>query len=551
MKEQHTAHTGVVVQGALLLGLATVTSKLLGTLQKIPLQNIAGDGVFGIYNTVYPFYILLTVIATAGIPVAVARLVADAEADHDRTSSYQIAAAGLMMMSISGVVGFIAMYLGAGTLAGWIGNMHTEAAIRASSFAMLILPVLAVLRGYDQGRGRMVTTAVSQVIEQTARVIVMIMLLFLLYIYESTEAEMAAGATFGSFAGALFAFIVLLITMGRRRWRAVQDIHAVGESSDSNIITSVFNVSGIWLWMKRLAWTALPICLGAIVVPMMNVVDTFTLPRLLHSSGWSEMEAMEQLGVYSRAFPLVQLVTMVASSLAVGLVPALVLARRSGDAKQVQALTAAAMKWTWLLAAASAVGLTALAAHVNAALYMEDKGTLVFVLVSCTALPGALQAVCAAMLQGVGAVVAPALHLLAAALVKVSLNVWLVPTLGLEGAALSALASLTVAAMLGARALARAGGAGPAVWAWGPARLALALAAMGGAVWLTASAVAHLCGGGRGGASAATAIGVLLGAILFGALAVTLRLVRPAELAALPKVGQRLAALAARLTRVK
>ncbi|WP_028595197.1 putative polysaccharide biosynthesis protein [Paenibacillus assamensis] len=549
MKKQHTAHTGVVVQGALLLGLATVTSKLLGTLQKIPLQNIAGDGVFGIYNTVYPFYILLTVIATAGIPIAVARLVADAEAAHDRTGTYQIAAAGLTMMSITGVVGFVAMYMGAGNIAGWIGNMHTEAAIRASSYAMLILPILAVLRGYDQGRGRMATTAVSQVVEQTARVIVMIVLLLVLYVYESTEAELAAGAAFGSFAGALFAFMVLVITMVRRRWKSVQHMRATGTIQAPTIRNSISDMSGVWLWMRRLAWTALPICLGAVVVPMMNVVDTFTLPRLLNESGASELEAMEQFGVYSRAFPLVQLVTMVASSLAVGLVPALVLAQRSGDAKQVQSLTAAAMKWTWLLAAASAVGLIALAAHVNAALYMEDKGTLVFVLVACTALPGALQAVCAAMLQGVGAVAAPALHLLVAALVKVSLNVWLVPTFGLEGAALSALASLSLAALLGARSLARAGGAGPSVWAWGSARLALALAAMGGAVWLTATAVAHLCGGGRGGASAATAIGVLLGALLFGALAVTLRLVRPAELAALPKVGRRLAALATRLTR--
>src|SRR5665647_221229 len=66
-----------LLKGAAILGIAAIVSKLLGTMQKIPLQNIAGDEVFGIYNAVYPVYILILTLATAGLPIAVSKFVAE------------------------------------------------------------------------------------------------------------------------------------------------------------------------------------------------------------------------------------------------------------------------------------------------------------------------------------------------------------------------------------------------------------------------------------------------------------------------------------------
>ncbi|EJW18860.1 polysaccharide biosynthesis protein [Paenibacillus alvei DSM 29] len=98
---------GQVMSGALLLGMATIVSKVIGTLQKIPLQNIGGDGVFGIYNAVYPFYVLLVAIASAGIPVAVARLVAECEAAGDEIGSEQVLLASGLLMTVTGVAVFL------------------------------------------------------------------------------------------------------------------------------------------------------------------------------------------------------------------------------------------------------------------------------------------------------------------------------------------------------------------------------------------------------------------------------------------------------------
>ena len=576
MNDRKSRTSGQVVSGALMLGLATVVSKVIGTLQKIPLQNIGGDGVFGIYNAVYPFYVLLVVIASAGIPVAVARLVAECEAAGDERGSEKMLYASCLLMSVTGLIGFVALMSGAEAIAGWIGNRHTVPAIQSSAYALLVMPLAAALRGYNQGRGEMNSTAVSQVIEQTGRVTVMIALLLYYTSHGAPNETVAAGATFGSFAGGVCG----LLTMGIYWWiehrkqrsrKARKREEAIAEAADEALsddvaLQAVRFVEGavvldgtppregagsptLWSWMRRLAWTALPICLGAIVMPAVNVVDVFTVPRLLLEQGLSESAALAQFGIYSRAFPLVQLVTMVAGSLAVGLVPAVAEAVRRQDEQQLRALIRTAQRWAWLLGLAATVGLMALAEPINVALYTDNAGWTAFVLVASTAVSGVFQAVTAALMQGMGAVRAPALHLLAAACVKAALNVWLVPAYGIAGAATSAAAALALAAALNAIALARVSGVGIAAWGARSGQLALALAGMAAAVCLAAALPAWLGAAGRSGAALATAVGVPLGAATFTALAAALGAVTPHELAAVPRIGPRLAAFASRLGR--
>ena len=100
----------VVWRGAALMGVAMLMSKVIGTLQKIPLQNVAGDRVFGIYNAVYPFYQLLLVMVTAGFPVAVSLLVAQHEAVGDRYGS-QACTEGQRAFACSQRLGRICFYV--------------------------------------------------------------------------------------------------------------------------------------------------------------------------------------------------------------------------------------------------------------------------------------------------------------------------------------------------------------------------------------------------------------------------------------------------------
>nr|WP_268598328.1 polysaccharide biosynthesis protein [Paenibacillus alvei] len=530
------------MSGALLLGMATIVSKVIGTLQKIPLQNIGGDGVFGIYNAVYPFYVLLVAIASAGIPVAVARLVAECEAAGDEIGSEQVLLASGLLMTVTGVAVFFAMLNGAEQIAAWIGNQHTEAAIQSSAYALLVMPLAAALRGYDQGRGRMTSTAVSQVVEQTGRVAVMIGLLLYYSRLGAADETIAAGATFGSFAGGVCGLLSMMLFRRREK--------RVGRYPKRRQVPLGVRqqARAIWGWIRRLTWTALPICLGAIVLPAVNVVDVFTVPRFLLHQGWNEAEALAQFGVYSRAYPLVQLVTMVASSLAVGVVPTVASVMRKEGTVGIAPMIETALRWSWVLGLAATIGLVALAEPLNVALYTDSAGMLTFVLVASTAVSGVFHAVSAALLQGMGAVRAPALHLVCAAIAKAALNIWLIPAYGIAGAAISAAASLGLAAALNAHALAAASGVHFAAWGARSARLALALAGMAAGVSLAAAVPTWLGASGRLAAVLAIAIGVPLGAAIFALLAIVLGAVRPQELAQLPRIGSKLASIAARFS---
>lgn len=144
-----------LLQGAAMLGLAAVASKMIGTLQKIPLQNMAGDAVFGIYNAVFPLYTLILFLATAGFPLVVSKFVSEYAADGRNAQAKQVLRVASVLLLASGILFFLLLYMGADVLADWMGAAQAAAAIRSVSFALLIVPVMSALRGYFQGYGDM------------------------------------------------------------------------------------------------------------------------------------------------------------------------------------------------------------------------------------------------------------------------------------------------------------------------------------------------------------------------------------------------------------
>lgn len=435
-----TISGGAIVKGAVVLGAAAVVSKLLGTMQKIPLQNVAGDGVFGIYNAVYPLYTLILFLATAGFPIAVSRFVAEERARGSAAGALGVLRMALALSIATGLACFVLLYYGAGILASWIGNGQTEAALRSVSFALFFVPVMATLRGYFQGLGEMAPTGVSQVAEQLIRVAVMVALLLALVQAGASDAEIAAGATFGSAAGALAGLIVMSLYWRAHRKKEKRPYSDVGGTMRAGEKGRV--------GYRRFIAYALPVCLGSVVLPMLTLADTFTVPRLLMRSGYGEAEAMRQFGLYNHGLPLVQLVTMIVSSMSVALVPAISEAKARGALADVRGSAAASLRLTWLIGLAASAGMAVTAVPLNVMFYKDAAGSVTMMILACTTAFSVVQIVSAAILQGLGAERAAAYHLLAAAAVKVGLNLWLVPLWGIEGAAVSAVAAYAAAAGL-------------------------------------------------------------------------------------------------------
>lgn len=551
------------MRGAALMGVAMLISKTLGTLQKIPLQNIAGDRVFGIYNAVYPLYQLLLVMVTAGFPVAVSLLVAEREAAGDRHGSGRVLTASVWLLSLSGAIGFILLWTGSRHVAVWLGDEDAAAAVKASASAFWVAPAMAAFRGYYQGRGNMLPSAASQLAEQFTRVAGMLALLLVGWRLGWPDAKLAAGATAGSAIGGLAGLTVIAAYWARdKRLRGAMSRGSVDvdgelnaeqqkEEQESTVKagnedTASASGNSMLRLMRKLALLAIPVTLGALAVPVLNVVDAFTVPRLLRGDGIGQAEAMALFGLYSRGQPLVQLVVMVAGAMGGALVPALAAARASGDEAGLRQRSALVLRAAWGIGAAAALGLALLAEPINVMLYADAAGTRTFALVGCTALAGTVSALTAAVLQGLGAVRTPALLMLAAAALKAALNAALVPAWGMAGAACAGIAALTAAALLGSAAVRRSAGA--AMPARSAAGMGLALAVMAAALVLAERGGAPLLGLALPPRAAAAALalgGTALGGALFAAAVLRFGGVTARELRALPGGD----ALAARLIR--
>lgn len=453
-REERRGKAGGWLRGAAVLGLAAVISKLLGTLQKIPLQNMAGDGVFGIYNAVYPLYILILFTATAGFPITVSKFVAERVAAGDDAGARRIVYVSSVLLSGTGLFFSAGLLVGADVIAEWIGISQTAPAIRCVSFALLFAPLMAVLRGYFQGYQTMLPTAVSQVVEQFVRVGTMVALLLYLSAKQAAMATIAAGATFGSVTGGFFGLLIMLYYWRKEKGSRVKVSRSGGEKSEKSGKSinpagkEELNSTSSLQLAKQIAAYAIPICLGTIVVPLMALVDTFTMPRILHGMYGTEAEAMRQFGLYNRGLPLVQLVVMLASTLSAVLVPAIAAAKAGGDLRLVQSRAELAIRWSWYMGLAAAFGLAFTALPINVMLYRTNEATWTMAILAFTALFSTLNTVSGSVLQGLGAVRLPALTMLIAVVLKALGNVWLMPRWGIEGAALSAVIAFAAAAGL-------------------------------------------------------------------------------------------------------
>lgn len=542
------------VQGAALLGAAAVISKLLGTIQKIPLQNIAGDEAYGIYTVVYPFYILILFLATAGFPVAVSAFVSERITKGDMPAARRVLKVALVLLTISGMGGFVLLFFGAGTLAGWIGNSETEPAIQSVSFALLFVPIMSALRGYFQGCHDMMPTAVSQVAEQFVRVGTMIAVLIMLTSWSITASWVAAGATFGAVTGALVGMLVMLVYWGRhnKQWRVMN--HTANGSGRENTEERYSSLTG------RMILFALPVCLGAIAVPIISIVDTFTLPRLLRMPGMSDLDVMKEFGVYARGLPLVQMAAMLVSSISVALVPAIAEARTMNDWRSIRARTELSVRFTWFIGTAASVGLAVTALPVNIMLYKDSAGTMTIVILAFTAMFSTVNIITASVLQGIGAVMIPAINLLIASLLKVLLNFLCVPVWGINGAALAGVAAFAIAAVLNIAAIHRATGATFPFMTYF-VKTGLALICMSAILAVIIAGVPELAGmiagsavpGGAGALqdrlfnTLIACSAIIAGMVVYGATLFRLRAVTPRDLVNVPGAERRLLPLLRKL----
>lgn len=404
------------MKGAVLLTIAGFIVKLLSAVYRVPFQNLVGDQGFYIYQQVYPFVAIFGIWTSYGFAVAVSKLLADT----DRQAHGAILRIAFIYVATVSIAVFVLLFFGAELLAGWMGDRQLDRLLKVGAFSVLLMAPLAVLKGYFQSRNDMAPVAYAQVMEQGLRVSVILIGTWI--VISSGFSLYAAGqmAMLGAVVGGLGA-VVLLLTYFRR--------HSDFLKQPSQMQT--------WPVIKEMTAVSLSVSMSSLILLLFQLVDSFTVFRLLEESGLSRIAAMEQKGIYDRGQPLVQFGILIATSLTLAIVPLVARTSKSHSGRPAEMYASLAFRVSVLFAFAAAVGLTFVMPYVNETLFQTREQSGALIIFSWQIVWMSLLLIMTAMLHGLGKVRVPALLLAMGLAVKVVSNWLLLPVWGVAGAALA------------------------------------------------------------------------------------------------------------------
>ncbi|MEH6973266.1 putative polysaccharide biosynthesis protein [Bacillus sp. JJ675] len=415
-------------QGAFVLSLAGILSKILSAVYRVPFQNIVGDVGFYIFQQVYPMIGISVMLATSGFPVIISKLLNDFGAG----SQTKILRVSMLFISVVGISFFLLLFNGAKGIAGLMGDPGLAEVIRAVSYSYLLLPFVSLFRGYFQGNELMLPTAFSQIGEQMFRVAAILYFTWWLIKNGHSLYDAGAGAAFGSLVGGLTAFLILAVFWVKGE-RNLPDVRA-------GISTTAI--------LKQLCLYTVAICVTSLMMILIQLVDALNLYSLLAGQGIGEVEAKHTKGVYDRGQPLLQLGTVFAASISTALVPSLTKAKKQQEMTEVREKTRYSLKMSLVIGIGAAAGLICILEPVNTMLFKNSEGTASLQIFSVSIFFASLAMTITAVLQGLGDTFFPAASVLSGFFLKAVLNVMLIPAFGISGAASATVMSFAAVAGL-------------------------------------------------------------------------------------------------------
>ena len=187
------------LQGTAVLAMATVLVKLMGFLFKVPLNNIIGEDGFGYFNTAYDVYNVLLMISTTGLPVAMSRMISQAQTLGNHAQIKRIYRTSLYVFLTIGMVGSLGMLFFCRQLSVMVTtNENSWAAIAALAPCVLLICLVSAYRGFFQGQSNMTPTSVSQIFEAVTRLVVGLGLAWLVMKLTGEAAVRAQGIVLAS-----------------------------------------------------------------------------------------------------------------------------------------------------------------------------------------------------------------------------------------------------------------------------------------------------------------------------------------------------------------
>ena len=530
--------------GAAILAAGILIVKLIGMFYKIPLINIIGEAGAADFNNAYNIYAVLLTVSTAGLPVAVSKLVSEANALNRRNQVRRTFRLALVLFLTLGLISFLVMFFRADALAGMMNDSKAAAGIRALAPAVVCVGCLAALRGYSQGHSNMAPTSVSQIIEALCKLVVGLGLAFWLVKQGKDPDVAAAGAITGVTVGTVVALIYMVLDFFLSRGR--EDTHGTDRpDSAGSILANILKI-------------AVPITLSSSMVGIVTVIDSSLVQGQLQSAlNLTEKASRTLYGNYSGALNIYNLPTSLMAAITASVIPAVSAALARRDRKGAARITGSALRITALLSFPMGVGLFVLGTPIIRLLFprlnVEVAGPLLSTLGIATPFV-CMVLVCNSVLQAHGFINLPVIVMVLGGIVKIVNNYNLVGAIGIAGAPVGNILCFGLALVLDLVVITRVIPNRPRLL---PifVKPAIASAIMGGAAWavygllsrvLTAEQVNEAGETIRVVSRMGNALGIFLAIAVAGVvylvLVVAIRAISKDDLALMPK-GDKLARL--------
>lgn len=435
------------MKGAAILTASTLIVKLLGLLFSIPLANFIDPEGMSHFYIAYNIFGLFLMLSTAGLPVAVSRMVGTATSQGRLREADRVFSVAFWLFFSLGLFGCLVMFFGADQIAQWYGSPDANYAIMALAPTLFFISIESSLRGYFQGRSNMVPTATSQTIEAVTKVIIGVGLAF--YIIRNVTVDRdrwaAVGAIIGvsvsAGLGAAYLLSCKFVQSRRDRGRRLEDEEPLTSRQQT---------------LLNLVRFAVPITIGSCFLSLLDTVDgAILMQRLQTGAGFTQEMADWWNGTLGNARKFFDLPGAFVVPISTSLLPILSGAIAAKDQRQVDRISSTALRVTLLIGIPSSVGMAIFARPIcqlllyNQPEVAESAAPLLTMLSLAIAFSGLLFTT-NSILQSFGRATRPVVDMAVGGVVKVVLSYVLIgiPEIAAMGSAISTVVSYVVMVVL-------------------------------------------------------------------------------------------------------
>ena len=398
------------LQGTALLAMATAIVKIIGALYKIPLNAIIGEQGFGYFNTAYEIYNVLLMISTAGLPVAMSRMISQASSlkHYNQVRRIYNTARGIFLGL--GITGTLLMTLFCRQLAEFQNQPDAWAAIGCLGPCVLLICIMSTYRGFFQGQSNMLPTSISQVLEAVVKLIVGMVAALVLLKATGSVALAAGGAILGVTASCLVSSVYLFGCFHKSYGLLPETVEAPRSFSDT---------------AKGLLIIAIPITLGSAGLQLLTMLETKIYMGRLLALGYSQAAADTMRGIYGMTQTIFNMPCSFITPITISIIPAITAQLTLCKDAEAREIEESAIRITGLISMPCAFGLGLLAEPVTALLggYTGDNlilATRLMIVLGFSIMFNAVVLVTTALMQAHGHAGRPVVNMLIGGLLKLA-----------------------------------------------------------------------------------------------------------------------------------